>query len=93
MVTFFALILMFAASPILVPVDVKQHPIVYRGSSKPAATPVVILGPDRDAPDSTQVQDEPPLPAPAERGDDSSGESPSGEDDASQVRQVEEDHQ
>jgi hypothetical protein len=37
--TFFALILMFAANPVLVPNSMKPNPVIYRGSSKPAVVP------------------------------------------------------
>lgn len=39
LVTFFALILLFAANPVLVPNSMKPSPIIVRGKSKPAVVP------------------------------------------------------
>jgi len=39
LVTFFALILMFAVNPVLVPNSMKPNPVIDKGHSKPAAVP------------------------------------------------------
>ena len=52
-VAFFTLVIMFAASPALVPHDMKPSPGLYKGRSKDAVVPnIIILGPAR--PDTTE---------------------------------------
>ena len=58
LVTFFTLILLFAANPVLVPNHMKPSPILDKGHSKPAAMPTFGLwGSAVAPPDSTSRAD------------------------------------